>query len=140
MPYHFFDQAGDVGVTLTGPTPDLLFRAAAEAFSDTITAIDTVEPKRPQEVALAAPELDRLLVDFLSELLYRFDTRAWLTREAELVVRPADGGWGLEGTLRGERFNESRHCVKAVIKAVTYRSLEVHQHDDLWRATVVFDV
>ena len=54
---------------------------------------------------LDAPELDLLLVDFLSELLYRFDTRGWISRYAELDVTEKDGGWGLQGTLRGERLD-----------------------------------
>ena len=57
---------------------------------------------------MAAPELDLLLVDFLSELLYRFDTRGWLTREAQVEVRERDGGWALQGTLVGERLDDRR--------------------------------
>ena len=140
MAYHFFDHGGAVGVTLSGVTPARLFTAAAEAFTDTMTPIATVEPRRPEEVDLAAPELDLLLLDFLSELLYRFDTRAWLSREADLVVQEMDGGWRLEGTLRGERLDDRRHARKAVIKAVTCHELDVHREEEEWRAKVVFDV
>jgi SHS2 domain-containing protein len=61
----------------------------------------SVEPKRPEEVDLDAPELDLVLVDFLTELLYRFDTRGWLTRHAELELHEKDGGWTLQGTWGG---------------------------------------
>ena len=140
MGYHFFDHTGDVGVTLSGRTVDQLFAAAVEAFTDSITPLTGVEPKRPEEVDLAAPELDLLLVDFLSELLYRFDTRAWLSRAAEVVVREADGGWTLEGTLHGEKLDTARHGIKVLIKAVTYHGLDVHQEGDEWRANIVFDI
>jgi SHS2 domain-containing protein len=141
MGYEFFDHTGDVGVALSGRTPALLFAAAAEAFTDTITPLLGVEPRRPEEVDLAAPELDLLLVDFLSELLYRFDTRGWLTRQAELVVREEDGGWLLEGTLRGEKLAPERHGVKVLIKAVTYHGLRVEQQPDGdWTARIVFDI
>lgn len=82
------------------------------AFTDSITAIAGVEPKRPEEVDVDAPELELLMVDFLSELVYRFDTRAWLTRTAALAVHEKDGGWALEGTLTGERLDPARHPVK----------------------------
>ncbi|MGH9172807.1 MAG: archease, partial [Vicinamibacterales bacterium] len=101
MAYHFFDHTGDIGVTLSGQTLEALFASAALAFTDSITALTAVEPRRPEEVALDAPELDLLLVDFLSELLYRFDTRGWLTRDAAVDVRERDGGWALEATLSG---------------------------------------
>ena len=127
MPYRFFDHTGDLGVAVTAAGLPQLFTEAAAAFTDSITAINGVEPKRPEEVDLDAPELDLLLVDFLSELLYRFDTRRWLTRTAAVDVREKDGGWALEGTLTGERLDPTRHPTSLVIKAVTYQGLQVRQ-------------
>jgi SHS2 domain-containing protein len=127
-------------VTLTGRTVDELFTASAAAFSETMTALDRVEPRQAEELDVAAPELDLLLVDFLSELLYRFDTRGWLTRRADVEVRSLDGGWELQGTLVGERLDATRHATKVLIKAVTYHGLEVVQRDGLWTARVVFDI
>jgi SHS2 domain-containing protein len=140
VPYEFFDHTGDIAVSLRGPTLAELFGAAVTAFTDSITALDRVEPKRPEEVELDAPELDLLLVDFLSELLYRFDTRGWLTRYAELDLTEKDGGWSLQGTLRGERLDAARHEVKLLIKGVTYHGLHVRQAAGQWTANVVFDI
>jgi SHS2 domain-containing protein len=140
MPYAFFDHTGDIGVTLTGPTCDALFSAAAQAFTETITPLERVEPRRPEEIAVDAPELDLLLVDFLSELLYRFDTRGWLTRSAETIVHERDGGWALEGTLSGEKLDPDRHPIKILIKAVTYHGLHIVQHAGEWSTSVVFDI
>lgn len=140
MAYEFFDHTGDIAVSLSGRTLDELFGSAAAAFSDAITPIANIEPKRPEEIDVAAPELDLLLVDFLSELLYRFDTREWLTREALTEVRERDGGWSLQGTLLGERQDPRRHPVRVLIKGVTYHGLQVEHRDGLWRANVVFDI
>ena len=140
MPYEFFDHTGDIGVALVGRTVDELFASAAAAFSDAITPLVAIEPRRPEELDVAAPELDLLLVDFLSELLYRFDTRAWLVREAQVEVRERDGGWALAGTLLGERHDPQRHPIKILIKAVTYHGLQVAEHDGTWTARVVFDI
>ncbi len=84
--------------------------------------------------------MDLLLVDFLSELLYRFDTRGWLTRDAEVEVREYDGGWQLQGTLLGENHDTARHAVRILIKAVTYHQLAVTQQAGTWTADVVFDI
>jgi protein archease len=140
MAHEFFDHTGDIGVSLTGRTVDELFASAALAFTDTITGLAGVEPRRPEEVNVAAPELDLLLVDFLSELLYRFDTRGWLSSDAQVEVRQRDGGWELEGTLIGERHDSARHPVRVLIKAVTYHRLNVAERDGRWTADVVFDV
>jgi SHS2 domain-containing protein len=140
MPYEFFDHTGDVGVAVSGRTVDELFASAAQAFTETLTPVTGVEPRRPEELDVAAPELDLLLVDFLSELLYRFDTRAWLTREAQLDVRKSDGGWTLQGTLVGEKHDPARHALRVLIKAVTYHGLAVTERDGLWTTNVVFDI
>jgi SHS2 domain-containing protein len=140
MAYQFFDHTGDIGVTLTGRTVDELFASAAAAFTDSITPLDRVEPRRPEELDVAAPELDLLLVDFLSELLYRFDTRSWLTREAQVEIRERDGGWELQGTLLGEKHDPARHDVRVLIKAVTYHQLQVVERAGVWTADVVFDI
>ena len=140
MPYTFFDHTGDIGVALSGRTVDELFASSALAFTDSVTSVQRIEPKRPEEIDVAAPELDLLLVDFLSELLYRFDTRGWLTREAQVEVREEDGGFALQGTLLGERLDETRHPVKLAIKAVTYHGLRVAHEDDRWTANIVFDI
>lgn len=127
-------------MTLSGATLDTLFASAADAFTDSVTDLAKVEPRRPEEVDVDAPELDLLLVDFLSELLYRFDTRGWLTSKADVDVRHKDGGWTLEGTLRGERLDPARHPTKILIKAVTYHGLRITQEGELWTANVVFDI
>jgi SHS2 domain-containing protein len=140
MAYQFFDHTGDIGVSLWGRTLAELFGSAAEAFSDSITPIDGIEPRRPEELDVAAPELELLLVDFLSELLYRFDTRAWLTRATQIDVRERDGGWELQGTLVGEKHDPARHPVRVLIKAITYHQLTVARTGERWEARVVFDI
>jgi SHS2 domain-containing protein len=100
--YQSFDANGVTGLTLTGGTLEEVFANAAVALTDFMTPLAAVEPRQPEEVDVAAPELEVLLVDFLTELLYRFDTRGWLTRAAEVQLRERDGGWSLEGTLLGD--------------------------------------
>jgi SHS2 domain-containing protein len=138
--YQFLDHTGDIAVALRTRSLTELFSDAAAAFTQTVTELDKVEPKRPVEVDVDAPELDLLLVDFLSELLYRFDTRGWLTRYAETAITEKDGGWALAGTLLGETLDPRRHDVKVLIKAVTYHGLHIEQQHGLWTATVVFDI
>lgn len=140
MGYQFFDHTGDIGVSLSGRTVDELFASAAAAFTESITPLEAIEPRRPEELDVAAPELDLLLVDFLSELLYRFDTRGWLTRTAQVEVREQDGGWELQGTLLGEKHDPARHPIRILIKAVTYHQLQVAQRDGMWTANLVFDI
>jgi len=132
MTYRIISQTSGLRVELSAATLHQLMEAAAEAFTAAVTPLDTVQPRLAEELDIDAPDLDSLLVDFLSELLYRFDTRAWLTRFAEIEVHETEDGWTLEGTLRGER----RERATAPINAIAYEDLEVTPHEDLWTATV----
>lgn len=92
-----------------------------------------------EELRLSRPDLDRLLVDWLRELLYR-TTRDMEVPEAavERVEVPADGPASLRARVRwrpaGGREPERE------IKGVTYHGLEVRERDGGWHARVVLDV
>jgi SHS2 domain-containing protein len=137
MAYRFVDQASGLSVELSARSLHGLMEAASEAFTASVTPLDTVQPRQAEELDVDAPDLDLLLVDFLSELLYRFDARGWLTRFAEIEVHEKDGGWTLEGTLRGERHDPAP-SPRAPIAAIGYEGLQVLSHDDHWTATVTF--
>jgi SHS2 domain-containing protein len=155
LSFSFFDHTGDIGVRLSGRTLDELFESAAAAFVDSITDPARIEPRRPIWVELESAALDLLLVDFLNEILYRFEVQQFLVAAAQVQVervgtssevrRPAsdvesEPTWRLHATLSGEPFDRERHGIKVLIKAVTYHALEVRQTDAGWEATVVFDI
>lgn len=157
MSFSFFDHTGDIGVRLEGRTLDDLFESAAAAFTETITDPATIEPRRPVAITLESSALDLLLVDWLSELLYRFEVEQFLVGAVQAHVGSNPGGNGsnaaaakdaatatavpsLQATLVGEPFDASRHAVKVLVKAITYHALEVHQDAHGWHATVVLDI
>ena len=71
--FQFFDHTGDIGVDIDAADPGALFADAARAFSETITDREALDADEIVEVSLSADAIDLLLVDWLSELVYRFD-------------------------------------------------------------------
>jgi SHS2 domain-containing protein len=140
MSFEFFDHTGDIGVRLTAPTLAELFAAAAEAFTAAIAEPDAVRPLDAGRLELAGPELDLLLVDFLSELLYRFESAALLVRSADVDLRRDSGEWRLHADLKGEPFDAARHEIRVLLKAVTYHELYVRQAPQGWEAQIIFDI
>jgi SHS2 domain-containing protein len=138
MAFRLVENASGVEGELSAATLHGLMEAASDAFTAAVTSPGTVEPRQAEELELDAPDLDSLLADFLSELLYRFDARRWLTRFAEIEVHEKDGGWSLEGTLRGERRDRPPDSAHAPIAAVAVDGLQVVSNGEAWTATVVF--
>jgi len=71
--YRWLDHTADVGVIVRGATIESLFEVAAEALTDLITDRSAVRERVPTAFQIAAPDLDQVLVRWLTELLARFD-------------------------------------------------------------------
>jgi SHS2 domain-containing protein len=140
MGYRFIDHTADVAADLDGNTPGELFSSAAQALTDTITALERVQPSVPQSITLEAPTLEDLLVDWLNELLYLFEVQNVLVSESDVTLGQRDGRWALSATARGEPFDPSRHPSRVLVKSATYHGLHVTHEDGTWRATIVFDI
>ncbi len=138
--YQFLPHTADIAVQLEGVDLPDLFRSTLQALLEVITDPEAVEPRASVAVELGSPELELLLVDWASEVLYRFDARRFLSREAAISVEQDGTSWRLRATVRGEDFDESRHHIKVLVKAVTYHALRVEQTPAGWRATLVFDI
>ena len=140
MGHQFIDHTADVAADLDGKDPGELFASAARALTDTITALETVHPSVTQSVTLAAPTIDDLLVDWLNELIYRFEVQNVLFSQADVVVAQRDGRWIVTGTAGGEPFDPARHPPRVLVKSATYHGLHVVNDGGTWRARIVFDI
>lgn len=85
--FEFVAHTADIAVRLRGGTEEALFHTAAHALTEALTDRRAVLAVVSRRVELAAPELDLLLVDWLEELLFLFETEAFLVREADVTIR-----------------------------------------------------
>jgi len=129
-----------VGVELRSDSLPGLFADAARALAATLSDAADLQPVRTLRVSLRHETLDLLLVDWLSELLYRFEVEGFLPAEADVGVERADGGWALAAEVRGEPDAAARVPIKVLVKAVTYHALLVEREGEAWVGRVVFDI
>ena len=140
MGYAFIDHTADVAADLTGRSVDELFLFAAQALTDTITDIRTVQPVVTQSVTLEAHSPEDLLVDWLNELLYRFEVQNVLFSDGAVTVREVGERWHLAARITGEPFEPTRHPSRVQVKSATYHGLNVTHTSGTWNARIVFDV
>ena len=135
--YEVLEHTADVGVRVQGATMAEVFANAGYAMFDLMSGNDAVRPEVEHSAAVDAMDREELMVNWLSELLFIFETERLLLSEfdiAEIDERH------VRATVRGERFDAERHESNFDIKAVTYYGLQVTQEDSGWKATVIFDV
>jgi SHS2 domain-containing protein len=135
--YEFIEHTADLGFKAYGATPERLFTHAAEAFVEAIVAPESVAERLERSIQVEADGLDNLMVSWLSELLYLYDTDRLVFRSFQ-IKRIEDNQ--LEANARGEILNPARHEIKADIKAVTYHQLYVKERLGGWEAQVIFDI
>jgi SHS2 domain-containing protein len=135
--YEYIDHTGDLGFKAYGTTRQALFSHAAEAFFQALVRIETIQEKEERLIELEAAALDDLMVAWLSELLFLFDTENLLLRRFEITNMKDHG---LRATVGGEVMDPTRHAIKTGIKAVTYHQLYVRQRGGVWEAQVILDI
>jgi len=131
------DHTADIILFVSADSLPLLFATAAEGFYAAIGEITGRPDETPVKLSFAAPDLESLMVDFLDELLYRFDVDgAVLTRftfdclndtilKATAASRPLDRDWS---TLNRE------------VKAITYHDLRVQKLNGRYEVEIVLDI
>lgn len=135
--FEILDIAGDVGIRASGENKQELFVHAALGMYSLITDTDELREETSIAVSVESDTLDGLLVSWLNELIFHFDTYGFLGKHID-VLEMSDNR--IDAHLWGEEFDSKRHEGKLLIKAATYHRLRIEQKDHLWEAEIIFDI
>jgi len=143
--FELLPHTADIKIRVYGKTLKEFFRNAV------IGMFQVIGPKAPgckkqndrvicdhlpehHDIKLDAPDLDALLVDFLSEALYISDVNdeAYLDAEIHEVSDTL-----IHATVRGVKV-QGFEVVE--IKAVTYHEMHIEKIDGIWQSNIVFDI
>ena len=136
--YELIDHTADVGVKAYGNTLEESFENAAKGMFDIITDKSEIESVGQFDIKLDAPNLEQLLVDWLSELLYLHSAQN-LVFGFFKIMELDEKKPSLYGRVFGEKLNISKHKIGSEIKAVTYHMLEV-KNKKPFHVQVLFDI
>jgi SHS2 domain-containing protein len=135
--FELFDHTADLGIRVRGADlKELLEEAARALFSVLVVDLGTVRPVDRVALRIEGTEPEDLFLDWLDELLYRFETEHLLLVRFE--VQPDERG--LTATAWGETYDPARHELDQDVKAITYHQLKVERDADGWTAEVIVDI
>jgi SHS2 domain-containing protein len=139
--YHFVEEIAlaDCAIDIEGADLADVFETAARALAEVMVDPATVATTARRTVALEAAELDLLLYDWLSELIFRKD------RDGEVYVRTkvdidGRGPFRLRALVEGGLLDRTHVELRADPKAVTFHQFALVPSDGGWRARVVIDI
>jgi len=135
--FRVLDHTADIGIVVNGRDLKTLFENAGHAFFHLLTDLRKVRPRVEKKVEVGAESLERMMVDWLSELLYLHDVENLLFKTFQVESVGKDG---LRARVVGEPFQKETHVIKTEIKAVTYHQIRVAREKGGWRARIIFDL
>jgi protein archease len=136
-PFEILDHTADTGFRAWGDTLRELFENSARAMMSIAADTSDVHAGDERNVEVDGEDYESLLVNWLSEILYLFDTNAFAPSGFQVdEVTPTR----LKARLLGEPRDPQRHPWTLIIKAVTYYELRVEQLGDRWESQVFLDI
>jgi protein archease len=135
--FRILEHTADVGFEAFGSTLPEVFENAARALAHLIADPGTVEPSQEIRFEVEGTDLPDLLVNWLSEILFRHDAERWLFHDFR--VESLDDH-AVSGIAWGEEIDQARHQTNLMVKAITYHQLNLQQTAGGWRARVYVDI
>jgi SHS2 domain-containing protein len=136
-PYELIDHTADVLLKAYGKNLSEAFENAAKGMFDIITDKSEIESIGQYRIQLEADDLEQLLVDWLSELLFLNSAKNLVFGFFKVDID--EKRTSLTADVFGERYSLSKHKMGVEVKAVTYHMLEVRNKKP-FHVQVLFDI
>ena len=135
--FEILDIFGDAGIRAFGKDLPELFAHAGIGMFSLITKLGSVTEARHIIVTVESETLEGLLIAWLNELVFHFDTYGFVGKKICVTELT---GTRVSATVSGEEFDPVRHERGLLIKAATYHRILLQERDDHWEAEVIFDI
>lgn len=143
MTYKYLEglTSADVAFEASGKTIEEMFESAGVAVLGTMVKDPKkIKPKVKVTIKKNAPDIEKLLFDFLDELIYLKDSKQMFFSQFNIKISKIEKGYSLIAESKGEKIDPKRHDIVIDAKAVTMHKFEVKQTPSGWRSQVIIDV
>ena len=135
--FEIIEHTADIGIVACGADAGEAFTSAARGLMSLIAEPECIMGNLSREIRVTAPDMESLLIAWLNELIYLFDTEHLLFKDFEVIT---GGSTHFKVRATGEKVDTKRHVIQREVKAATYHMLEVKEADSGWRVRVIFDI
>jgi SHS2 domain-containing protein len=135
--FEIIDHTADIGLRAWGADLTEAFANTARGMFSLVTDLESIRESVIKELNVKAPDREVLLVEWLNEMLFYFDTEGLLFNRFEIFSL---SGNEINSRCFGEKVDRSRHELKRGIKSTTYHMLKIEEKDDQYRIQVLFDI
>jgi SHS2 domain-containing protein len=136
-PYEVFEHTADIGLHASGNTLAQLFVHAAQGMESLMVSPEQIRILTTREVIVDGHDAVSLLIAWLNELIFLFDTEHLLFHD---VAIDSITETSVRGRVSGEPYDAQRHELSSAIKAVTWHEAMVNRTEQGYQARIIFDI
>ncbi|HLD83815.1 MAG TPA: archease [archaeon] len=138
MPYKIREDVAtaDVAFEAEGKTFEEMCVSAAEATTSIMVNPRTLEDKKTKSFVVKGDTPEKLLFNFLNEIIYIKDAELLLFKSFTVKKK----GAMLKCTAKGDKLNFTKQAHGVDVKAVTYHMFKVKEEKGAWKAFVILDI
>lgn len=134
--YKLMQHTADMGIIAQGADLSAAFAFSASGLFSLITDTSTLQQDKAVSLAFSSDSYENLLVKWLNELIYIFDTHQMVFGRFEVAVSP---DFRLSATCFGQKITADT-VLHHYVKAATYHLLKVKKISGGYKLQVVLDI
>jgi len=140
MPFKFVEDIAiaDVAFEATGKDLNELFQSAAQAVIESLANPKTVKAVIVKKIKKKEKTVDKLLFEFLEEIVYLKDKDAIVFTDVKVNVD--EKKMEVTAMLTGDAIKPEEQELHQDVKAVTMHYYLVEKKKDKWKTVVVLDI
>ncbi|MBM3205675.1 archease, partial [Candidatus Shapirobacteria bacterium] len=136
MKCEILNHPTDLKIRVFGKTlPEVFANAAIAVAKQQLNDTKILRNYDIEEITVESPDLESLLVDWLSEILYRGEVDKKIYTDFK-IMEFLEKPYKIKAKIKGAPFKAKN----IDIKAVTYHDLEIKKAGQTWQAIVIFDI
>lgn len=135
--FRYLDHTSDAKFQAFGRTMEEAFGNAALATASLMWDVETIPKRVRHPIRIQGKDLEQLLLHFLGEIIYLFDTEMFLLGSAEEIkIEKKSEGYLLEAVFLGDN-NSNTYNIFGEVKAITYNEMKIEKNNRITLQVVV---
>jgi len=135
--YRLLEHTADIGLEIRGASLGELFEQACQGLREVMFGSICGDPVAWKVISVTGQEEGELLVHWLNEFLFRWETENWIPVEVTITEIT---GRHLKARVGGFFFDPAKHGIEREVKAATYHQLQVKEANGEWRGRIFLDL
>lgn len=135
--YEFMNHTADAQFRAYGSSLEEAFKNAAEATANLMWETEKIKSRSKKKVKITGKDRKQLLVSFLEEILYLFESDDFMVHSVkDLSIHKDKADYRLKAYFLGDRVSD-KYEVFGSIKAITYNDMIIESNDHCMIQVVV---